>query len=141
MSAGRPARPTRPWPEHRSRPGPSGRHDRDYSPFWGRTRPLSSSRSRILEGHHTGMGANSNDSVTLSWSCRRPCLMVAEIETGEWIMATVIDIDSHFEPGDDWLLPYPKLAARLPKLEPAKLAVDTIVGDLLHDVPMDKRPP
>src|ERR1700722_19751192 len=60
---------------------------------------------------------------------------------GERTMPTVIDIDSHFEPGDDWLLPYPKLAARLPKLEPAKLAVDTIVGDLLHDVPMDKRPP
>jgi predicted TIM-barrel fold metal-dependent hydrolase len=57
------------------------------------------------------------------------------------IMATVIDIDSHFEPGDDWLKPYPKLAERLPKLNPALLAVDTICGDLLHDVPADKRPP
>jgi predicted TIM-barrel fold metal-dependent hydrolase len=56
-------------------------------------------------------------------------------------MAVVIDVDSHFEPGDDWLLPYPKLAARLPKLEPALLAVDTIVGDLLRDVPKNKRPP
>lgn len=53
----------------------------------------------------------------------------------------VIDVDSHFEPGDDWLEPYPKLAARLPKLEPARLAVDTIVGDLLHDVPEHERPP
>ena len=56
-------------------------------------------------------------------------------------MATVIDIDSHFEPGDDWLQPYPRLAAKLPKLEPARLAVDTICGDLLHDVPEDERPP
>ncbi len=56
-------------------------------------------------------------------------------------MATVIDVDSHFEPGDDWLQPYPALAKRLPKLQPALLAVDTICGDLLHDVPEDKRPP
>ena len=56
-------------------------------------------------------------------------------------MPTVIDVDSHFEPGDGWLDPYPELAARLPKLEPARLAVDTIVGDLLHDVPEDRRPP
>ena len=56
-------------------------------------------------------------------------------------MATVIDVDSHFEPGDDWLDPYPALKAKLPKLEPARLAVDTIVGDLLHDVPEDQRPP
>ena len=56
-------------------------------------------------------------------------------------MTMVIDVDSHFEPGDDWLEPDPKLAARLPKLEPARLAVDTIVGDLLHDVPEKDRPP
>ena len=56
-------------------------------------------------------------------------------------MPMVIDVDSHFEPGDDWLLPYPKLAARLPKLQPALLAVDTIVGDLLHGVPEADRPP
>ncbi len=56
-------------------------------------------------------------------------------------MPTIIDVDSHFEPGDDWLAPYPKLAARLPKLQPALLAVDTIVGDLLHDVPDAERPP
>jgi predicted TIM-barrel fold metal-dependent hydrolase len=56
-------------------------------------------------------------------------------------MAIVIDVDAHFEPGDDWLSPYPKLAARLPKLDPARLAVHTICGDLLHDVPEDRRPP
>jgi predicted TIM-barrel fold metal-dependent hydrolase len=56
-------------------------------------------------------------------------------------MVQVIDVDSHFEPGDDWLEPYPQLAKRLPKLEPARLAVDTICGDLLHDVPEDRRPP
>ena len=27
----------------------------------------------------------------------------------------IIDIDSHFEPGSDWLEPYPDLARRLPK--------------------------
>ena len=31
---------------------------------------------------------------------------------------TVIDVDAHFEPGDDWLDPYPDLAKRLPKLDP-----------------------
>ncbi len=56
-------------------------------------------------------------------------------------MIPIIDVDSHFEPGGDWLAPYPKLAARLPKLDPAMLAVDAIVGDLLRDVPEAKRPP
>jgi uncharacterized protein len=55
-------------------------------------------------------------------------------------MTAIIDIDSHFEPGGDWLRPYPKLAARLPKLDPPLLAVDAIVGDLLRDVPEAKRP-
>ncbi len=53
----------------------------------------------------------------------------------------VIDVDSHFEPGGDWLEPYPELAARLPKLRPALLAVDAIVGDLLRGVPPEERPP
>jgi hypothetical protein len=35
---------------------------------------------------------------------------------GESTMPTIIDVDSHFEPGDDWLEPYPNLKARLPKL-------------------------
>ena len=56
-------------------------------------------------------------------------------------MRTIIDVDAHFEPGADWLDPYPDLAARLPKLDPARLAVHTIVGDLLHDVPEAQRPP
>jgi predicted TIM-barrel fold metal-dependent hydrolase len=53
----------------------------------------------------------------------------------------IIDIDSHFEPGADWLDPYPDLAKRLPKVDPALLAVHTIVGDLLRDVPEADRPP
>jgi predicted TIM-barrel fold metal-dependent hydrolase len=53
----------------------------------------------------------------------------------------IIDIDAHFEPGGDWLAPYPELAARLPKLDPSLLAVDAIVGDLLRDVPASSRPP
>jgi predicted TIM-barrel fold metal-dependent hydrolase len=55
-------------------------------------------------------------------------------------VSIVIDIDSHFEPGDDWLQPYPELAARLPRLDPAQLAVHAIVGDLLRDVPAAERP-
>jgi predicted TIM-barrel fold metal-dependent hydrolase len=56
-------------------------------------------------------------------------------------MTAIIDVDAHFEPGGDWLAPYPKLAAKLPKLDPALLAVDAIVGDLLRDVPAAQRPP
>jgi len=54
--------------------------------------------------------------------------------------ATVIDVDAHFEPGDDWLQSYPDLARRLPKLDPGMLAVHSIVGDLLHSVPLAQRP-
>src|SRR5688572_6554668 len=53
----------------------------------------------------------------------------------------VIDVDSHFEPGAEWLEPYPELAAKLPKLDPGLLAVNTIVGDLLRDVPVAQQPP
>lgn len=56
-------------------------------------------------------------------------------------MSTIIDVDAHFEPGSDWLAPYPELAARLPKLDAGRLAVDTIVGDLLRDVPAEEQPP
>jgi predicted TIM-barrel fold metal-dependent hydrolase len=56
-------------------------------------------------------------------------------------MQPIIDVDAHFEPGNDWLEPYPALAARLPKLDPSLLAVDAIVGDLLRDVAPDARPP
>jgi len=54
---------------------------------------------------------------------------------------TVVDVDAHFEPGDDWLKPYPDLAARLPKLNAGMLGVNSIVGDLLHGVPKEKWPP
>jgi predicted TIM-barrel fold metal-dependent hydrolase len=56
-------------------------------------------------------------------------------------LRTIIDIDAHFEPGAEWLDPYPDLAAKLPKLDPGLLAVNTIAGDLLLDVPEDQRPP
>ncbi len=56
-------------------------------------------------------------------------------------MTAIIDIDSHFEPGDDWLAPFPELAKKLPKLNPGLLAVDAIAGDMLRGVPVEKRPP
>lgn len=56
-------------------------------------------------------------------------------------MPIVFDVDAHFEPGADWLEPYPELKAKLPRLDPSVLAVDAIVGDLLHYVPEDERPP
>ena len=56
-------------------------------------------------------------------------------------MQGIIDVDAHFEPGEDWLEPYPKLKAKLPPLQPALLAVETICGDLLRDVPEIERPP
>lgn len=55
-------------------------------------------------------------------------------------MQTIIDVDAHFEPGDDWLKPYPKLAAKLPKIDMAHLAVHTICGDLLREMPDSVRP-
>jgi len=56
-------------------------------------------------------------------------------------MSAIIDIDAHFEPGEDWLVPYPDLRARLPRLNPGRLAVDAIAGDLLRGVPADQWPP
>lgn len=53
----------------------------------------------------------------------------------------VVDVDAHFEPGQDWLLPYPDLARRLPALDPGLLAVHAIVGDILHGVPREQWPP
>jgi hypothetical protein len=41
-------------------------------------------------------------------------------DSGGSRMQPIIDVDSHFEPGDDWLDPYPALAARLPRLEPTR---------------------
>ena len=56
-------------------------------------------------------------------------------------MPLILDVDAHFEPGPEWLEPFPELAKRLPPLDPALLAVDAIVGDLLHYVPENERPP
>jgi predicted TIM-barrel fold metal-dependent hydrolase len=56
-------------------------------------------------------------------------------------VTAIIDIDSHFEPGSDWLEPYPELAKKLPLLDPGLLAIDAIVGDLLRGVPLEQRPP
>ena len=52
----------------------------------------------------------------------------------------IFDIDSHFEPGDNWLDPYPDLAARLPNLETGITAVEGVAGDLLRHVPEAERP-
>ncbi len=56
-------------------------------------------------------------------------------------MGPIIDVDAHFEPGGDWLAPYPELARKLPPLDPGLLAIDAIVGDLLRGVPAAQRPP
>jgi len=56
-------------------------------------------------------------------------------------MSLVIDVDAHFEPGADWLAPYPNLARRLPALDGAALAVKVICGDLLESIPPRQRPP
>jgi len=55
-------------------------------------------------------------------------------------MSLVIDIDAHFEPGADWLQPYPDLARRLPTLDGGALAVKVICGDLVESIPLDRRP-
>ncbi len=52
----------------------------------------------------------------------------------------IIDIDSHFEPGADWLSEYPALAKKLPPLDARLLAIEAIVGDLLRGVPEGERP-
>src|SRR5439155_22259691 len=54
-----------------------------------------------------------------------------------WITA----VDSHSDPGWDWLEPYPGRAKRPPRVDPALLGVHTIVGDVLRDVPEAERPP
>ena len=52
----------------------------------------------------------------------------------------IFDIDAHFEPGPEWLDPYPDLRARLPQMHPALSAVEGIAGDVLRDVPESQRP-
>lgn len=56
-------------------------------------------------------------------------------------MTAIIDIDAHFEPGQDWLEPFPDLAKRLPPPNPGFLAIDAIVGDLLRGIPREQWPP
>lgn len=56
-------------------------------------------------------------------------------------MSLVIDVDAHFEPGDEWLRGYPDLARKLPKLDLVAFGVQAICGDLLRSMPQDQRPP
>jgi hypothetical protein len=51
----------------------------------------------------------------------------------------IIDIDSHFEPGDDWLDAYPSLKAKLPHVPKTTALVEGVMGDLLRDVPNAQR--
>ena len=53
----------------------------------------------------------------------------------------VIDIDTHFEPGREWLAERPSLAERLPNYSVAEATMRAQVGDLLALVPAEKRPP
>jgi predicted TIM-barrel fold metal-dependent hydrolase len=53
----------------------------------------------------------------------------------------IIDIDSHFEPGSDWLDAHPRLKAKLPKLPRATALVEGVMGDLLRDVSPEAMPP
>lgn len=55
-------------------------------------------------------------------------------------MGLVIDVDAHFEPGPDWLAPYPDLARRLPSLDAGALATKAICGDLVASMPAERRP-
>jgi hypothetical protein len=52
----------------------------------------------------------------------------------------VIDVDSHFEPGDSWLDDYPGLAAKVPPVSAAS-RLGVMFNDLLADVPLADRPP
>jgi predicted TIM-barrel fold metal-dependent hydrolase len=54
---------------------------------------------------------------------------------------TVIDIDTHFEPGREWLADHPNLAERLPEYSVAEATMRAQVGDLLALVPPEQRPP
>jgi uncharacterized protein len=53
---------------------------------------------------------------------------------------TVIDIDTHFEPGRSWLDEHPRLAARLPEYSVAEATMRAQVGDLLAGVAPELRP-
>src|SRR4051812_36600981 len=53
----------------------------------------------------------------------------------------VIDVDTHFEPGREWLDDHPRLAERLPEYSVAGATVEAMVGDLFSGVPEAERPP
>jgi predicted TIM-barrel fold metal-dependent hydrolase len=55
-------------------------------------------------------------------------------------MSIVIDVDAHFEPGEDWVANRPDLAKRLPRLDGGELAIKTICGDLVASMPSHLRP-
>lgn len=55
-------------------------------------------------------------------------------------MSIVIDVDAHFEPGEDWLAKRPDLAKRLPAVDAGAMAVKTICGDLVASMPAHLRP-
>src|SRR5438132_1246541 len=56
------------------------------------------------------------------------------------MMQRIIDVDAHFEPGDTWLADYPKLAARLPAFNVGHNAARSLLGEMLREVPEDRRP-
>ena len=63
----------------------------------------------------------------------------------------VIDVDSHFEPTDDWLDEFPALAAKLPEkfplddprftLRSPEMFAYFVTDDLLRSVPRERRMP
>ena len=54
---------------------------------------------------------------------------------------TVIDVDSHFEPGPVWLDDYPSLRDRLPAFDTAEVTTRIVAGDILGNVPRAEWPP
>jgi predicted TIM-barrel fold metal-dependent hydrolase len=54
---------------------------------------------------------------------------------------TVIDVDSHFEPGPAWLHDTPELRDRLPAFDTAEVTTKIVAGDILGNVPRDQWPP
>ena len=48
---------------------------------------------------------------------------------------TIIDVDSHFEPGPAWLDSYPELRGRLPEFDTAEVTTKIVAGDILAGYP------
>jgi len=53
---------------------------------------------------------------------------------------TVVDVDSHFEPGPVWLDEYPSLRDRLPAFDTAEITTRIVAGDILGNVPRAEWP-